>query len=148
MEEFTAALNDVKTAGGEAGDALLSFAGGNGGSLADLTKEEKDQFVSDLDNKDSDLRQQIKDHYDEFGYTTEQGMIDALNKAADTYDKEAETIGDDLSYTAKNAFDKIKDNLDDATLSGQESVADAFESVLEGGGTVAVGQLSTILDNL
>ena len=136
------------------GDAMASFAGGNGGDLSNLSKNERDAFENSISEYDSDndtfnIGDAVIDQSaaEALGYKTVEEYYNAIQNAINAYDSKLADVGKDvLSKAAVSAFESI-DAKGDASLAGQQALSNIIEDAFVASGREGAQTVADLIDD-
>ena len=136
------------------GDAMASFAGGNGGDLSNLSKNERDAFENSISEYDSDndtfnIGDAVIDQAaaEDLGYKTVEEYYNAIQNAINAYDSKLADVGKDvLSKAAVSAFESI-DSKGDASLAGQQALSNIIEGAFVASGREGAQAVADLIDD-
>ena len=136
------------------GDAMASFAGGNGGDLSNLSKNERDAFEDSISEYDSDrdtfnIGDTVIDQAaaEALGYKTVEEYYNAIQSAISAYDSKLADVGKDvLSKAAVSAFESI-DAKGDASLAGQQVLSNIIEDAFVASGREGAQAVADLIDD-
>ena len=136
------------------GDAMASFAGGNGGDFLNLTENEKNEFkdsISDYNSKSQTFNiGDIKIDQataEALGYKTVEEYYNAIQTAIGAYESDLENIGKDvLSKVVVGAFESI-DAKGNASLAGQQALSNIIEDAFVASGREGAQAIADLIDD-
>lgn len=136
------------------GNAMASFAGGNGGDFSNLTENEKNEFkdsISDYNSKSQTFN--IGDitidqaTAEALGYKTVEEYYNAIQTAIGAYESDLENIGKDvLSKAVVGAFESI-DAKGNASLAGQQALSNIIEDAFVASGREGAQAIADLIDD-